>query len=88
MAFEVYLHPKAADFLKDAEKKTRNRIKTRLKELKKEPAKGKKLKYSDFRRVRIGDYRAIYETDRKKKKVLVLFIGHRRNVYDDFSKLF
>ncbi|MFB6088786.1 MAG: type II toxin-antitoxin system RelE/ParE family toxin, partial [Candidatus Aenigmatarchaeota archaeon] len=44
-------------------------------------------KGSKFYRLRIGDYRAIYEVDKKKEKVVVLFIGHRKNVYDDFSKL-
>jgi mRNA-degrading endonuclease RelE of RelBE toxin-antitoxin system len=29
----------------------------------------------------------VYEIDRASKRVIVLFIGHRRDVYDDFSKL-
>lgn len=29
----------------------------------------------------------VYEIDRTRKRVIVLFIGHRRDLYDDFSKL-
>jgi len=31
---------------------------------------------------------AIYEIDRGKNQVVVLFVGHREKVYDDFSKMF
>ena len=32
-------------------------------------------------RIRIGNYRVIYEIDDKKNTVLILHIGHRRDVY-------
>jgi len=32
-------------------------------------------------RLRIGDYRLIYEIDDKKQAILILHIGHRRDVY-------
>jgi mRNA interferase RelE/StbE len=37
---------------------------------------------SDRYRTRIGDYRIIYRVDDGKVTVLVLLIGHRREVYD------
>ena len=37
---------------------------------------------SDRYRVRVGDYRIIYRIDDGKVTVLVLVIGHRRDVYD------
>lgn len=49
--------------------------------------KGDRLSQSAFWRIRVGDYRAIYEIDTQKKIVLVLYIGHRSRVYDDFSLL-
>ena len=89
MAFTVLLHPRAAKELEKVEDQTRLRIKDRLGELRDNPEKiGKLLRNSDFWSLRIGDYRAIYETDRNKKQVVVLFIGHRKKVYDDFSKIF
>ena len=88
MVFAVLLHPKAAKELERIEKTIRSKIIERLRELKDNPeAIGKVLKPSDFWSLRVGDYRAIYEIDRAKKQVIVLFIGHRKKVYDDFSKM-
>ena len=89
MAFSVFLHPKAAKALERIEESIRLRIVERLRELKDRPERvGKRLRYSDFWSVRVGDYRAIYEIDRGKNQVVVLFVGHREKVYDDFSKMF
>jgi len=49
--------------------------------------KGERLKHSQFWRARIGDYRAIYEIDKEKRMVIILFTGHRREIYDWFSRL-
>jgi len=60
-----------------------------LRELRNRPERvGKRLKYSDFWSLRVGDYRVIYEVDTGKNQVVMLFIGHRKKVYDDFSKMF
>lgn len=37
---------------------------------------------TDRYRIRVGDYRIIYRIDDGKVTVLVLVIGHRREVYD------
>jgi len=37
---------------------------------------------SDRYRVRVGDYRIVYRIDDGKVTVLVLLVGHRREVYD------
>jgi mRNA interferase RelE/StbE len=88
VAFAVLLHPKVAKELERLEETLRTRIKERLRELERNPESiGKALKPSDFWSLRIGDYRAIFEIDRAKKRVKVLFIGHRKRVYDDFSKI-
>jgi len=84
----VLLHPKAAKELEKIEDQIKSRIKEKLKELRDNPERiGKRLKPSDFWSLRIGDYRAIYEIDRNKKQVIILFIGHRKKVYDDISKI-
>lgn len=41
----------------------------------------KKLKGEDAFRVRVGDYRIVYEIRGKELIVLVLRIGHRREIY-------
>ena len=89
MSFTVLLHPKAAKELEKIENTIKARIVERLRELKDNPERvGKVLKHSNFWSLRVGDYRAIYEIDRTRKQVIILFIGHRKKVYDDFSKLF
>jgi len=88
LSYRVLLHPKAAKFLRGADAPLRDRIRTRLRELESSPReRGKRLRSSPFLRLRIGDYRAIYTINEEEASVVVLFIGHRRDVYDDFSKL-
>ncbi len=41
----------------------------------------KKLKGRPAWRVRVGDYRVIYEIDDSLRQVLVIVVGHRREVY-------
>lgn len=88
MVFKVFLHPKANSFLENLDDELQDRIRKKLQTLSHRPERGEKLKYSDFWRLRVGDYRAIYEIDHKNNRLIVLFIGHRREVYDDFSRLF
>jgi mRNA interferase RelE/StbE len=88
MKFQIFLHPKAARFLDKVDKEVRSRIKDKIKVLKQHPEIGKRLNYSDFWSLRIGDYRVVYEISKKEKQVIILFIGHRKNVYDDFIRMF
>lgn len=41
----------------------------------------KKLRGSNFYRIRSGDYRIVYEIDDESRFVHVLAVGHRREVY-------
>ncbi|MDD3663290.1 MAG: type II toxin-antitoxin system RelE/ParE family toxin [Candidatus Pacebacteria bacterium] len=87
MPYKIHLDSTSAKVLKnfDAAKLV---IKKALGELSETPIKaGESLYLSDYRKIRTGDYRAIYEINRKKQEVIVLFIGHRKNVYTDFSKI-
>jgi len=88
LSYRILLHPKATDFLKKAKADLRNRIKDALKELEDSPeTRDQRLQHSRFLRLRIGDYRAIYMVSTEKHEVIVLYIGHRKEVYDDFSRL-
>lgn len=89
MNFSFLLHSKAAEELDKIKEPPRTRIRERLKELRNDPEEaGKRLRYTDFWSTRIGDYRAIYEIKRDRGQVVVLYVGHRRNVYNDFSRIF
>jgi mRNA interferase RelE/StbE len=45
------------------------------------PNKAKKLINSEYWRVRVGDYRIIYFIENNKVLVLIIKIGHRRDIY-------
>lgn len=88
MRYQILLHPKAAEFIKKADPQLRTRNKSRLKELQDSPERrGERLKPTNFWRLKIGDYRAIYEIQVNDRRVIILFVGHRRKVYNDFSRL-
>jgi mRNA interferase RelE/StbE len=87
LTFSVLLSPKAARSLKKLQRSVGRRVVESLKELEQSPETGEQLKPSRFWKIRVGDYRVIYEIDRPSNRIIVLFIGHRKNVYDDFSRL-
>lgn len=87
MTYSVLLDPRAARSLKKLQRSIGARIRTALAELGENPEKGEQLKASQYWRLRVGDYRAIYEIDEASKRVIVVYVGHRKNVYDEFSRL-
>jgi len=87
LTYRILLHPEAQRSLNKLQPSIQRRIKDALRELETEPEKGEHLKPSRFLSLRIGDYRAIYEIDGEQNRVIVLYVGHRRNVYDEFSRL-
>jgi len=88
VSYAVFLHPKAAKELKKLEASIQERIIEHLRGLRENPeVKGKRLTQSEFWSLRVGDHRAIYQIDSDKRQVVVLFVGHRSKVYDDFSKM-
>ena len=85
MNFRLFLSPKSQRFLdKLKNKEDKKRIKNKLKELMQNPELGKVLtgKLASLWSLRFGKYRALYQIRREELLVLVLRIGHRKNVYD------
>ena len=87
MTLSVLLTPRAARSIRKLERSVGARIQKSLAELAQNPEIGEQLTPSKFWKIRVGDYRAIYEIDRSTNRVIVLFIGHRKNVYDEFFRL-
>ena len=88
MTYSVFLHPKAAKELQCLDEPLRSRVKEGLMGLRNAPTQfGKLLKGSKYWSLRVGDYRVIYQISGDDSKVVVLFIGHRSDVYDDFSRV-
>jgi mRNA interferase RelE/StbE len=46
---------------------------------------GKPLRYSfvGHRRIRVGDYRIVYRLEVEKRKVIIVLIKHRKDVYGE-----
>jgi mRNA interferase RelE/StbE len=45
------------------------------------PADVKKLKGREAWRIRVGDYRVIYEIHDRILRIIVITVGHRRDIY-------
>ncbi|HEY6283616.1 MAG TPA: type II toxin-antitoxin system RelE/ParE family toxin [Nitrososphaerales archaeon] len=87
MTYAVLLTPKAANSLRKLKRTVGPRMIEVLESLESHPEVGERLAPSQFWKVRVGDFRVIYEIHKSQDKVIVLFIGHRKNVYDEFSRL-
>jgi mRNA interferase RelE/StbE len=61
----------------------RGRVIKRIQELKEDPRPPgcQKLVNSEYWRVRVGDYRVVYSIQDTRLLVLVVPVGHRREVY-------
>ncbi|MHC4247899.1 MAG: type II toxin-antitoxin system RelE family toxin [Planctomycetota bacterium] len=84
MSYEIRIKASALKAIKKLERRIRARIAARIVELADGPrARGcKRLAGPDsFYRVRVGDYRIVYEVSDDVLVVLVLKVGHRRDVY-------
>ena len=83
MIYFVSIKQSALKSLKNIARADRLRIIEAIDQLKINPAAGGVLKgeYSGLRRIRIGSYRVVYEVHDEKLTVLVIRIGHRREVY-------
>jgi len=81
--YTVLILPSAQKQLDKLPNNTAIRIEDKMMELQHDPRPTgcKKLKGRDAYRIRIGDYRAIYEIQDNKLIVTVINFGHRRDVY-------
>lgn len=89
MAYSVHLAPAAERQLKALEKPVRVRIVRRLRKLEETPRPQGVEKLSgpdDLYRIREGEYRIIYTIKDKELIVLVVKIGHRKDVYRGLSQ--
>lgn len=84
MPYAVGFASSALRELKALERAMQRRIATYIDELADNPYPpgAKKLHgTTDHYRIRVGDYRVIYRVDGKRVTVLILKIGHRREIY-------
>lgn len=84
--FQVLFPQKAKGDLDSLEPKVRERIIKKIKWLSRNFANITPIPLqgvcSDFFKLRVGDYRVIYDLDYEESKIIVRYIDHRSNVYE------
>jgi len=81
--YSIQIEKNAEDFLKKLLKKDADIILNKIYSLRENPFRFlKRLKGDKLWRLRIMDYRAIVDVIVSANKIIVLRIGHRKNVYD------
>lgn len=84
LAYTIEIQSKAKRQLKTFEKQTQERISKAIDQLagNPRPNNSKALKgFTGIWRLRVGDYRVIYAIRESELVVLIVEIGHRREVY-------
>lgn len=87
MSYSVEFEPEAIEALQRLTRAVRIRIVNKIEwlaenfdQIKPLPLKGE---LAGFFKLRVGDYRVIYEFDTQSKIITIDKIGHRREVYED-----
>ena len=83
MSYSLRIKTSAVKVLARISKQERVRIIQAIDRLRDEPSAGSVLKgeFAGLRRLRVGDFRIIYEAQNDELVILVVRIGHRRSVY-------
>ena len=83
LLYEIIFSQKAKKQLFELEKIIQERIIATLERIRIRPeAYITKLVGDPGYKIRVGDYRVIMDIDKTKLLILVIKIGHRRNIYD------
>jgi len=87
--FEIRYAERALKQLNKLDPETRRRIAGATKILSAHPfpPKAKRIIGFNYWRIRVGDYRIIYEISESELIILVVRVGHRKNVYDQLKNL-
>ena len=81
--YSIQIEKNAEDFLKKLQKKDAEIILNKIYFIRENPYRFlKRLQGEKLWRLRIGDYRAVVDVIVSVNKIVVIRIGHRKNVYD------
>ncbi len=86
--YKVFYTDEAAKKIQKLDKPTRLKIKEAVEELALDPAVGKPLIYELKGRwsYRVNDYRIIYRLEKGELVIIILTVGHRKDVYEKQSR--
>jgi mRNA interferase RelE/StbE len=83
-SFKVVPKPSIEKDLRSLPKSTVLRVFNQIEKLGEDPFPSNTVKLEGAKnlfRIRVGDYRLVYEVDRKAKQVIIHHVRHRRDVY-------
>ena len=81
--YTVVFDDNAIEFLEKLEKKDQKRIFNKIISTKENPFHFfEKLTKRDLYKLRVGEYRVIADISKNEIKIMILVIGHRKNIYD------
>lgn len=82
--YQVSYTPSVVKYLRKLDRSTQRRLLNAIEELANDPTPPRSIHLKGGqgeRRIRVGDYRVIYEVNNGELIILVLKIGHRRDIY-------
>ena len=88
MSYRIEIKGSAAKALKKIPKASRKRIVEKIDSLAESPPNPDTTKMkgdNPFHKVRVGDYRIVYEIQEDVLVILVIKIGHRKDIYRNLS---
>jgi mRNA interferase RelE/StbE len=87
--FRVRFTPEVARVLSNFHPDNKKLIKAGLNELRKNPYMGNDLQeeLSDFKSYKLNRYRVLYNISEEENVIQIYYVGHRRDVYDQFRVL-
>lgn len=84
MAWTIRYTPSAERSIRRLDPQIRRRVRAALDSLAEDPLRGKPLQMTlkGLRSWRTGDYRIVYRAVEQRIEVIVIALGHRRDVYE------
>jgi len=87
--YEILWKGSVTKDLKKLPKGIIGKIINKIEKLKKDPLPEGCVKIrttKTFYRLRVGDYRIVYQVDKPGKRVIIYYIRHRKDIYKKFKK--
>lgn len=83
--WQIFYSSQASKFIQHLNDETKKRIKLAIESLQINPDLGKQLTGSlkGLRSLRVGNYRIIYKKELDELVILVVAVGHRKDIYKD-----
>ena len=84
--YQINFQPSVEKDLRKLSSENSDRLLARIEELANDPLPVQSLKLKGTEglyRIRVGDYRIVYEVDLLTKSILIHYVRHRREVYRD-----